>query len=161
MMEHTGLPRIRLLTGMIPPRGINFYQAIPEMVVFERADPPRAGVRTLGFGRLAIALDGADGKLAGVQCYVKTSRWKREDDPPPQPDAEGVLVVEDIGGIEGFAYVPSDQVFYWHEESASLHISLQPGTALVFKVADCLMAGVDIKGALTDLWLLGLDLALE
>ena len=49
--------------------------------------------------------------------------------------------------------------FLWHEESSSLRISLCEGTALVFKVADCLMVGVDRKGRLTDFWMIGLDLA--
>lgn|GEM_PF-3565609 len=160
MMEHEGPPRVRLLTERIPPHGINLYQAIPEMVVFECGDPPRNGVRTLALGRLAIALDGGSGELAGLQCHVKTGRWKREDEPPPEPDAEGVLAVEGIDGEEGFTYIPSDPVFYWHEESASLRISLHPGTALIFQVADCLMAGVDIGGSLTEIWMLGLDLAL-
>ncbi|MEW6553138.1 MAG: hypothetical protein AB1384_02490 [Actinomycetota bacterium] len=160
-MDVEGPPRVRLLTQVEPPRGSVMYQAIPEMVAYERGDAPRAGVRTLAFGRLVLALEGAEGELVGVQCHVKTGRWKREDEPPPEPDAEGVLLVGGAEGEGGITFIPSDPAFFWHEESYSLHILLKPGLALVFKVADCLLAGVDAGGNLTDIWMLGLDLALE
>jgi hypothetical protein len=96
-----------------------------------------------------------------VRCHVRTGRWKREEEPPPEPDAEGTLLVEGAAGEDGITFVPSDPAFYWHDESSWLHILIKPGLALVFKVGDCLLAGVDAGGTLTDIWMLGLELALE
>ncbi len=159
-MDTAERPRVRLVVGPEPPAGENTYQAIPEMVEFRLAEKVPAGVHTLAMGRLAIAVDGGSGALAGLQCHVRTARW-RHGEPPPEPDAEGVLVLEFTPGADGFAYLPAELRFLWHEESSSLRINLQDGLALVFKVADCLMAGIDRSGSLTDIWLLRLDLALE
>lgn len=149
-------------TDETPPVGANSYQAIPEMVEFTRRDAPPASVRTLALGRVALALDGESGELAGLQCYVKTGRWKREEESPPlMPDAEGVLFLEPPGGNESLTYLPVEPRFLWHEASSSLRISLAEGAALVFKVASCLLVGVDREGRLTDIWLTDLDLALE
>jgi hypothetical protein len=160
-MGNKTLPQVRLITDQEPPRGINVYQAIPEMVEFRRMGAPPAGVCTLAMGRLALALDKENGELVGLQCYVKTGRWKRSEEwPALVPDAAGILVLEHTCGEEGFAYFEAELRFLWHEESSSLRITLAEGMALVFRVADCLLAGVDREGRLTDIWLLGLDLAL-
>jgi hypothetical protein len=159
-MGEKDLPRVKLRTSDKPPGGMNSYEAIPEMVEFRRAGPPPARVRTLALGRLALSLEEESGELVGLRSYVKTGRWKTgEAEPPPEPDAEGILEIDYPRGAGGFSYLPSQPLYLWHEESASLRISLDEGAALVFKVADCLMAGVDRKGRLTDVWMLGLELA--
>jgi hypothetical protein len=161
-MSELELPRITLKTEVEPPQGMNIYQAIPEMVEFRRLEtaPPKA--RTLGLGRMVITLDGENGELVALQSYVKTGRWKTgEAETPPMPDAEGALIIAYPGGTEDFAYLPAEPRFIWHDESSSLRISLGEGTALVFKVADCLLVGVDREGGLTDIWMLGIDLSLE
>jgi hypothetical protein len=154
------LPRVRLKAGETPPPGTNIYQAIPEMVEFRQVDTQAAGVCTLAIGRLALTLDSESGELVGVRSYVKTGRWRKgEKEPPPEPDAEGVLFLEHPCGEDGFAHIPAELRFIWYEESSSLRISLGEGAALILKVADCLMVGVDREGHLADFWLLGIDLS--
>jgi hypothetical protein len=156
-LGETELPRVELRTEKEPVKGISSYQAIPELVEFMCLAPLTSGVRTLGLGRVAIILDEETGELVGMKCFVKTGRWKTGE-APPQPDAEGALVVMYPGGDEEIAFIPAEPRFTWHEESCSLRISFQGDTALVFKVADRLLAGVDRRGRLTDIWVLDLDL---
>ncbi len=157
-LDEPELPRVELRTESEPLKGVGSYQAIPEMVEFTRLAPTPSGVRTLGLGRVAIILDGETGELVGLRCFVKTGRWKTgEAEAPPEPDAEGALFILYPGGEE-VAFIPSEPRFVWHEESRSLRISFHGDMALVFKVADRLLAGVDRKGRLTDIWMLDLDL---
>jgi hypothetical protein len=158
-MQEIYLPRVALKTEAEPPRGMNTYQAIPEMVEFRRSEVPGGEVHTIALGRLAISMESESRELVSLQSYVKTGRWKTSEHGPSRHiDAQGVLVIKDPGGDEGFAYHASEARFFWHEESASLHIALGDGAALAFKVADCLMVEVDREGRLTDIWMLGLDL---
>lgn len=148
-------------TTLRPPLGINTYKAIPEMVAFHRLGPLPSSTSTIGLGRILLSLDGDGGELFGIQSHVKTGRWKTETDPLPAADAEGSLVILDPSGGDELVFISADPRFTWHEESQSLHISLSEGTALIFKVASCLLVGVDRGGRLTDIWMLDLDLSLE
>jgi hypothetical protein len=159
-MNETELPRVELKTTVVPPTGINTYQAIPEMVAFHRLGQLPSKTRTIGLGRMLISLDDDGGELVGLQSHVKTGRWKTEPEPLPVADASGSLVILHPGGEGDFVFVGADPRFTWHEESQSLHISLGEGTALVFEVASCLLVGVDREGRLTDIWMLDLDLSL-
>lgn len=159
-MEEKGMPRVELKTAVAPPTGINTYQAIPEMVAFHRLGPLPSRTRTIGLGRMLLSLDDDGGELFGLQSHVKTGRWKTETDPLPAVDAEGSLVILHPGGEDEMVFVSADPGFTWHEESQSLHISLSEGTALIFRVASCLLVGVDREGRLTDIWMLDLDLNL-
>jgi hypothetical protein len=160
-LEEPEMPRVELRTESQPVKGISLYQAIPEMVEFTRLGPVSPTVSTLGLGRAAIILDGETGELVGLRCFVKTGRWRTgEAEAPPQPDAEGRLIVTRSGGEEDVTFIPSEPRFLWHEESRSLRISFRGDMALVFKIADSLMAGVDRRGRLTDIWMLDLDLSL-
>lgn len=159
-MQEQDWPRVELRTWQKPARGENLYRAIPEEVEFRRLDAPSPRARTLALGRLVLALDRESGELSGLQCFVKTGRWRTEGtEPPPPPDAEGRLAVSYPCGEEDFSYLAAEPRFLWHEESRSLRVALREGTALAFQVADCLLVGVDREGRLTDVWMLGLDLA--
>lgn len=151
------LPRVELRTESEPVKGVSSYQAIPEMVEFTCLVPAPSRLRTLGLGRVAIILDAESGEFIGLRCFVKTGRWKTGE-APPQADAEGALVILYPGDDEDIAFMPSEPRFSWHGESRSLRISFHGDTALVFKVADRLLAGVDRRGRLTDIWVLDLDL---
>jgi len=159
-MNEEGMPRVELRTSVVPPPGINTYQAIPEMVAFHRLGPLPSKTRTIGLGRMLLSLDDDGGELFGLQSHVKTGRWKTEPDPLPAVDAEGSLAIQHPGCENELVFFSADPGFSWHEESQSLHISLQEGTALIFKVASCLLVGVDREGRLTDIWMLDLDLSL-
>ena len=159
MGKETRYPRVALLTDREPPRGLSVYQSIPEMVEFRRLEKPPLRMRTIGMGRLAVMVDVDCGELAGLQSYVKTGRWRTEGtEAPPVPDARGVLTFPRAGEAEDLAYFPAEPRYLWHEGSASLRIAIAEGTALVFEVADCLLAGVDREGAISDFWMLDLDL---
>jgi len=157
-MEEGWFPRVRLDTDGIPPLGLNSYQPIPEMVEFTRLDAGAPRLRSLALGRVVIALHEESGEFMSLQSYVKTGRWKREDEPPREPDAEGVMYIELPPGSESLLFVNAEPRFLWHEDSSSLRISFREGMALAFRVADCIMAGVDRMGRLTDIWLLDLEL---
>lgn len=160
-MDEQGLPRVELRTDKKPAGGMNIYQAIPETIEFSRLVAPTGRVRTLGLGRVALSLEDKTGELVGLRCYVKTGRWKTsEAEAPPEPDAEGTLVIIHPSGEKDILFIPAEPRFVWHEESHSLRISFAMEIALLFRVADCLLAGVDRKGRLTDIWMLDLDLSL-
>lgn len=159
MEEKTHFPRVALITGREPPRGLNLYQPVPELVEFRRLEKPPSRVRTIGLGRLVVLVDKEGGELAGLQSYVRTGRWRtRDTEEPPLPDACGVLTFPDLMGEGDLSYFPAEPKYLWHDGSASLRVSIGNGTALVFEVADCLLAGVDRQGAISDFWLLDLDL---
>ncbi len=160
-MEGMELPRVALKTEVEPPPGLNTYQAIPEMVEFHRLGPIPARTRALALGRVLISVDPEGGEVVGLQSHVKTGRWRTDQEPLPVADAEGSLVILHPGGDEDLVFLAAEPRFTWHEESNALHISLGGETALVFKVASCLLAGVDRKGRLADIWMLDLDLSLE
>ncbi|MBC7229076.1 MAG: hypothetical protein H5T74_01625 [Actinobacteria bacterium] len=158
-MRQEEYPRVSLLTHREPPRGLNIYQPLPELVEFRRLEKPPSRVRTIGLGRLVVLVDGEGGELVGLQSYVKTGRWKSEGtEAPPLPDARGVLAFPAGEDTEELAFFPAEPRYLWHDETASLRIAISGETALVFEVADCLLAGVDREGRLTDFWLLDLDL---
>ena len=107
-------------------------------------------------------VDVADGELVGLQSYVKTGRWKTQaSEAPPHPDARGVLSFISHSEGEELAYFPAEPRFIWHEGTLSLRITISDDTALVFEVADCLLAGVDRRGGITDFWMLDLELRLQ
>ena len=161
-MDEKELPRVELRTEREPVRGMNTYQAIPETVEFNRSRAAVGSVRTLGLGRVALTMEGETGELVGLRCHVKTGRWKTgEAEAPPEPDAEGVMAIAHPFAAEDILFLPAEPRFFWHDGSRSLRISFSAGMALVLKVADCLLAGVDRKGRLTDIWMLDLDLSLE
>ena len=151
-------PRVRLDTQAEPPRGTNIYRSIPEMVEFAPLDPAGGGLRSLALGRVLISLRGESSEFAGLQSYVKTGRWKRAEEPPGEPDAQGVMYIDLPPGGESPVFVSAEPRFLWHEESSSLRITLAEGMALLLRVADCVSVGVDRDGRLTDIWLLELDL---
>jgi hypothetical protein len=155
------LPRIVLRMESDPVAGENIYQAIPEMIEFRRLRSLAGRTRSLGLGRVMLSLDAESGDLLGLTCYVKTGRWRSlHSSPPPEVDAEGILAVDLLQTREDMVFVPAEPDFIWHEESRSLRISFNDALALVFRVADCLLVGVDREGHFTDIWLLDLDLAL-
>ncbi len=159
MAKEGRFPRVVLETDREPPRGLNLYQAIPEMVEFRRLERPPSRVRTIGLGRLVVVVDAEVGELVGLQSFVRTGRWKTEGtEEPPAPDARGILRFPALARDEDLAFYPAEPEYLWHEESASLRISIVDGVALVFEVADCLLAGVDREGSISDFWLLDLDL---
>lgn len=158
-MKEEEMPHVVLKTAVAPPEGINTYQAIPEMVAFHRLGPLPSRTRTIGLGRMLVSLDDDGGELCGLQSHVKTGRWKAEPSPLPAVDAEGSLVIMHPGGGDELVFIGAEPDFTWHEESQSLHISLSEGTALIFRVATCLLVGVDREGRLTDIWMLDLDLS--
>ncbi len=156
---HTGwFPRVRLDTHKPPPRGSNSYRPIPETVEFTRTGTAGTGLRSLAMGRVLIALHGESGEFVSLQSYVKTGRWKRDEGGPREPDAQGVMCIELPPGSENPLFVRAEPRFLWHEGSSSLRISFGEGTVLIFRVADCVDAGVDRGGHLTDIRLLDLDL---
>jgi len=158
-MEESELPRVKVNTNEVPARGENVYIPIPESVEFRRLDRPPGEVSSLGMGRVVLALDSKNRELVGLQAYVKTGRWRTEGaEPPPEPDAEGALIIKYPFGQEDFAYISATPGYSYHEESQSLHIKLGEGMALAIRVADCLMVGIDSKGQLTDIWMLNLDI---
>ncbi|RJP30372.1 MAG: hypothetical protein C4536_10070 [Actinobacteria bacterium] len=160
-MSDDEMPRVELKTAVEPPLGINTYQAIPEMVEFHRLGPIPLSTRTLALGRMLLSLDGDGGEVVGLQSYVKTGRWKSEQEPLPAVDAAGCLVILLPSGVDDPVFIAAEPGFAWHEDSRFLRISLGGETALVFQVASCLLAGVDRAGRLTDIWMLDLDLSLE
>jgi hypothetical protein len=161
-LNEPGLPRVELRVESELSKGVNIYQAIPEMVEYSRTKAIPSRVRTLGLGRVALILDAATGELVGLRCFVKTGRWRTgEAEAPPEPDAEGTLVIILPASEEDVAFLPAEPRFVWHEESRSLRISFHGDMALVFKVADRLLAGVDRTGRITDIWMLDMDLSLE
>ena len=160
-MKGIELPRVALKTEVEPPPGLNTYQAIPELVEFHRLGPLPSKTRSIALGRVLLSLDAEGGEFVGLQSHVKTGRWKTDQEPLPVADAEGSLVILHPEGEEGLSFLAADPHFTWHDESSSLHISLGGETALVFKIASCLLAGVDRKGRLSDIWMLDLDLSLE
>ena len=158
-MEDHGLPLLGVNTESAPARGENLYVAIPESVEYRRMDRSPGEVKSLGLGRLVLALDSSSRELVGLLAHVKTSRWKTgEAEPPPEPDAEGALIVKHDFGEEDFAFISISPVYLFHEDSQSLRIRFAEGAALIFRAADCLLAGIDRGGRLTDIWMLDLDI---
>jgi hypothetical protein len=158
-MEKSELPGVKVNTNEVPTRGENVYVAIPESVEFRLLDRPPGEISSLGMGRVVLALDSKTRELVGLQAHVKTSRWKTgEAKPPPQPDAEGSLIIKYPFGQEDFAYISATPDYIYHEESSSLRIKLGEGMALAIRVADCLMVGIDSQGHLIDIWMLDLDI---
>jgi len=158
-MEKSDLPRVKVNTNEVPARGENIYTPIPESVEFRRMDRPPEEVSSLGMGRVVLALDSKTRELVGLQAYVKTGRWRTEGtEPPPEPDAEGALMIKYPFEQEDFAYISATPGYTYHEKSRSLRIKLGKGMALAIRVADCLMAGIDSQGQLTDIWMLDLDI---
>jgi hypothetical protein len=156
------LPKVEIRTSKSPPEGMNLYVPIPESVQFVRRDAAPRSLLTLGLGRLALRFTAAERELEGLHCHVKTSRWRGSGtEAPPEPDAQGVLAILHEFDEGGFAYIPMDLAFMWHDGSRSLRICMSEGTALVIRVADCLLAGLDGGGRLTDIWMLDLDLELS
>ncbi len=162
MSEETLFPRVALMTDREPPRGLNLYQPLPEMVEFRRLERPPSRVRTIGLGRLVVLVDKEGDELAGLQSYVKTGRWRTQGtEKPPLPDARGILIFPARMDEEDLSYFPAEPKYLWHDETASLRISIGKGADLIFEVADCLLAGIDRHGAISDFWLLDLDLRVD
>lgn len=158
-MENNALPSVKVDTDALPARGENLYVAIPESVEYRRLDKTPQGVISLGIGRIVLTLDSKTRELMGLQAYVKTGRWRTEDvEPPPEPDAEGALFLMYPFGKEDFVYLPAAPGYSYHEESRTLRIKLAEGTALAIRAADCLLAGIDSEGQLTDIWMMDLDI---
>ena len=158
-MEKSDLPGIKVNTNEVPARGENIYIPIPESVEFRRLDRPPGEISSLGMGRVVLALDSKTRELVGLQAYVKTSRWSTgEAEPPPEPDAEGALIIKHPFGQEDFAYISVTPDYSYHEESRSLRVKLGEGMALAIRVSDRLLAGIDSQGQLTDIWMLDLDI---
>ena len=158
-MEGHRPPLVVVNTDLAPAQGENLYVGIPESVEYRRMDRTPGEVNSLGLGRLVLALDSSSQELVGLQAHVKTSRWKTgEAEPPPEPDAEGALFIKHDFGEEDFAFVSISPVYLFHDDSRSLRIRLAEGAALAFRAADCLMAGIDRSGHLTDIWMLDLDI---
>lgn len=157
--EGVALPRVEVRPDLPPAEGVNTYTAIPETVEYRRLDLPPSRTLTLGLGRLAVGITAESREIASLFCHVKTGRWRTEGvEPPPEPDYEaGIAILQDFGE-DGLVFLPLEPRFLWHEESRSLRLSLAEGTALVIRAANCLLAGIDAAGCLTDFWLLDLNL---
>jgi hypothetical protein len=158
-MKEYELPGVIVNTNEVPSRGENTYIPIPESIEFRRSDRTPGEISSLGMGRVVLALDSKTREMMGLQAYVRTARWKTEGvEPPPEPDAEGALIIKYPFGQEDFAYISVAPDYLYHEESRSLRIKLGEGMALAIRVADCLLAGIDSNGQLTDIWMLDLDI---
>lgn len=158
MEEDIPLPRVAINTEVPPVRGENLYTAIPETVEFRPAEPPKGRVRNLGMGRMMLSIDGQSGELVGIHAYVKTGRWKTESAvPPPEPDAEGSLIIDHPFGESDFVYLPIQPAYDFHEESRTLHVGLGVEGRLTIRAADCLLVAVDVRGCLTDIWMQNLQ----
>ncbi|MDY6796821.1 MAG: hypothetical protein SWK76_16290 [Actinomycetota bacterium] len=156
------LPEARVDTSIKAASGENIYKAIPGSVEYRRLDTGIRSVRNLGAGKMILSLDRENGELLGLQSFVKTARWRMEGvELHPNPDIEGALLIGYCFGDKDFAYLTVSPVFRFNEESRTLRIKLSEGRVLVVKAADCLLAGIDGKGSLTDIWMLDLAFRAE
>ena len=161
-MPRQQLPEARIDTSRKAASGENIYKAIPGSVEYRRLDTGIRSARNLGAGKMILTLDRENGELLGLHSFVKTARWRTEGvEPPPDPDTEGALLLVYRFGDEDFAYLPVTPAFRFNEERRALHIVLGEGKVPAVRAADCLLAGIDGEGYLTDIWMLDLAFRAE